>query len=102
MNKVKRIEYYGGEVTEEACYDADFSADYALYLYWCQYMSHCDYLNKANYERYERIRTICKHSVMIEDGMDVVSCLATKEHKRDPLIGECGSIYDYQPIYKTN
>lgn len=39
------------------------------------------------------------HSVMVEDGMDVISCLATMEHERNPLIGESHGKYAYKPKY---
>ena len=98
MNKV-RIIGFDGEVTEQACYDAKFSALYALYLYWCQYITKCDYNNLCNFERFKGIVTIAKHSAFIEHGMDIISCVATMEHERNPIIGESHSKYAYKPKY---
>lgn len=98
MNKVKRIGF-DGKVTEEALYDTKFSALYALYLYWCQHIMKCDYNNLCNFERFKGVVTIARYSVFIEHGMDVISCLATKEHERNPLIGESHGKYAYKPKY---
>lgn len=99
-NTIKRIAL-DGTMTVLAEYDGKFSAEYSLYLWWCQQYRHCDYNNLCNFERFKGIVTIAKHSAFIEHGMDIISCLATMEHERNPLIGESNCKYAYKPKYAT-
>ena len=96
-NTIKRIAL-DGTMTVLAEYDGKFSAEYSLYLWWCQQHRHCNYLDLSNWGRYLKERVVLRHSVMIEDGMDVITCLATIEHDRNPLVGDSGSKYSYKPI----
>ena len=99
-NEVKTVGF-DGEVTIHATYDGKFSAEYALFLYWCQYVAKCDHNNLCNFARFQGKRTIARHSAFIEHGMDIVSCVATTEHGRNPLIGETHGRYAYKPKYIT-
>ena len=85
--------------TSLAEYDGKFSAEYSLYLWWCQQYRHCDYNNLCNWYKFQEESKVLRHSVMIEDGMDVISCLATMEHERNPLIGKSHGKYAYKPKY---
>ena len=97
-NTIKRIAL-DGTMTVLAEYDGKFSAEYSLYLWWCQQHRHCDYNNLCNWYKFQEESKVLRHSVMIEDGMDVISCLATMEHERNPLIGESHGKYAYKPKY---
>ncbi len=82
-------------------YEGKHSADYALYLYWCQHIKHTDYMNLANRRKYNELRTVGKSgmTVSIEDGTDVYICNGTKEHNRSAIIGNNSSKFDYEPNY---
>ena len=99
-NTVYRM-HENGEREAVAEYDGNLSADYALFLYWAQYVCHCDYLNKANRRRYNGLRTISKtmRSAMLDDGSDVIICSATAHNSRSAVVGVSVSRLDYEPNY---
>lgn len=101
-NAVYRM-HENGEREIAAVYDGNLSADYALYLYWAQYIAHCDYLNNANRRRYNGLRTISKtmRSAMLDDGNDVLICSATAHNSRSAVVGVSVSEYDYEPKYPS-
>ena len=90
--------------TEVAKYGGNHSAEYALYLYWCQYLMHVDYMNLANRRKYNEQRTIgfMSHNVFVEHGTDIYICRGTKEHGYSAIVGDNGSEYDFKPNYEMN
>lgn len=99
-NKIVKYDEQGCR-SDVANYDGKFSAEYALYLYWCQYIQRTDYMNLANRRKYNGLRSINKSgmTVSIEAGTDVYICNGTKDHNRSAIIGDSGSKFDYEPNY---
>lgn len=100
MNEIY-VMHENGESEHLSSYDGYLSADYALFLYWAQCLSRCDWHNKANRRRYEEQRTISKtmRSAMLEVGNDVFICSATAHNSRSAVVGKSVSEFDYEPIY---
>lgn len=92
-----------GERKYVACYGGNHSAEYALYLYWCQNIRHTDYMNLHNRRKFKALRTISKtmRSAIIENGTDTYICSAIKEHGYNATVGDQSSKYDYEPNYPT-
>lgn len=101
-NDIYKIDEQGNR-SYVCCYMGNHSAEYALYLHWCQNIQHCDYKNKANLRRFMQKRYIGEslRNVYIEGGTDVYCCQATKEHGYNVAIGDAGGKYDYEPNYPT-
>lgn len=99
-NDIYKIDEHGNR-EYVGCYEGSFSAEYALYLYWCQYISRCDYMNLANRRKYTAKRVIGKtmRNVLIDVGEDVYCCAATKENGYNVITGKSCSKFDYEPNY---
>jgi len=99
-NAVWRIRE-NGEREQVAEYDGNLSADYALYLYWAQHMTRCDYMNRQNRRHYDSVRRFSQtmRSAMVDDGADVIICIGTHHNQRSAVVGERQGVYDYEPRY---
>ncbi|MBQ8713100.1 MAG: hypothetical protein IJ551_09835 [Prevotella sp.] len=92
-----------GEREYVGCYGGNHSAEYALYLYWCQNICHFDYMNLRHRRKFTGLRTISKtmRSAMFEHGTDTYICSGTKEHGYNATVGDVCSKFDYEPNYPT-
>ena len=98
-NDIYKIDEQGNR-SYVCCYGGELSAEYALYLFWCQHLKHTDYMNLANRRKYTAKRVIgelTQSNVFIEHGTDTYICRATKEHGT-VMVGLSSSKYDHEPV----